>query len=169
MLRRALNGLYSLSGILAAFFLFLIGASIFAQMVGRFFGYAVDATEFSGFSMAASSFLGLAYALRNGAHVRVDILLQNLPLPVQRVLEILCCFAGALFVGYATWCAVTFTLESHEYGDLSPGLLAAPLWIPQTGMSIGLGLLTLALVDDLVVLLRGGMPSYLTNEHASLE
>ena len=42
MLRAVLDTLYRVSGYLAAAFLFLIAATIIAQIVGRYFGVALD-------------------------------------------------------------------------------------------------------------------------------
>ena len=38
------------------------------------------------------------------------------------------------------------------------------LWIPQSGMALGLALMTLALADDFVVVMAGGEASYLAAE-----
>jgi hypothetical protein len=35
-----------------------------------------------------------------------------------------------------------------------------PLWVPQTVMVVGLGLFWVALLDELVTLLRGSVPSF---------
>jgi hypothetical protein len=40
------------------------------------------------------------------------------------------------------------------------GVIAVPLWIPQLGMSVGLSILTIALLDELLHLLFGGAPRY---------
>jgi len=71
-MRTFLDRLYLISGYLAALFLLAIGATIVLQIIGRFFGVAIDSTELSGFCLAASSFLGLAYALKGGPHVPVS-------------------------------------------------------------------------------------------------
>lgn len=169
MLRSILNTLYKLTGALSAIFLVAIAVSILFQMIGRFFGIIVDATEFSGFCLSASSFLGLAYTLRHGSHVRVSVLLEVLSPAKQRYFELFSCATGALFCGYAAWWAVLFAMESHEYGDLSPGLIAAPMWIPQLGMCIGLVMLTIALMDDFIALLRGKHASYQSHVHEAVE
>jgi TRAP-type C4-dicarboxylate transport system permease small subunit len=62
-MRRFLDSVYAVSGGLSAFFLMMIGVSILGQIIGRRFNVAFDATEISGFCMAASTFLGLAYTL----------------------------------------------------------------------------------------------------------
>ena len=60
MLRSILDRVYLYSGHVAAFFLLAIGACILAQIIWRTLGRTLDATEASGFCMAASTFFGLA-------------------------------------------------------------------------------------------------------------
>lgn len=55
--------------------------------------------------------------------------------------------------GYATWYTVGLIGESWRYGDTSSGMVAVPLWIPQTPVAVGLGLLTVALMHTLVEVL----------------
>jgi hypothetical protein len=43
---------------------------------------------------------------------------------------------------------------------MAQGVVAVPLWIPQTGYSGGLVILAIALIDELVNVLRGNRPSY---------
>ena len=80
VLRRGLDGLYLLSGILAACFLIAILTLIVVQMVARWTGEIFPgAPEYAGYSMAAASFLAFASALNHGSHIRVSILLNALP------------------------------------------------------------------------------------------
>jgi hypothetical protein len=67
----------------------------------------------------------------------------------------------ALFVvAYFAWFAIGMTWFSYTFGDVSQGLIAVKLWIPQSGMAAGLLVLAVALLDDLIVVLRGGEASY---------
>jgi uncharacterized membrane protein (DUF441 family) len=49
---------------------------------------------------------------------------------------------------------------------VSQGLTPIALWIPQTGMALGLVVMTIALLDDLVAILRGADTSYQRAEKA---
>jgi TRAP-type C4-dicarboxylate transport system permease small subunit len=60
--------------------------------------------------------------------------------------------------GYATYFAGSLLWESWHYGDMSTGIVAIPLWIPQLSMVGGLGLLTVALVDTFVEALIARKP-----------
>jgi len=52
------------------------------------------------------------------------------------------------------------TYDSYRFNDMAQGVVAVPLWIPQTGYSGGLVILAIALIDELVNVLRGNRPSY---------
>ena len=73
-MRRFLDTLYLWSGYLAALFLVMIALTIIAQILGRFVGIAIDSTESAGFSLAGSTFFGLAYTFRHDGHIRVTLL-----------------------------------------------------------------------------------------------
>lgn len=159
-MRPALEALYRASGLLSAFFLMMIGVTILLQIAGRFFGFAFDATEISGFCMAASTFLGLAYTLHAGAHIRINLLVGKLAAANRRRVEIWCCAVGSAVFAYLSAKAWEMTWESFLFGDTSPGLMAVPFWIPQAGMALGATVMTVALVDELVQTLGGRVPDF---------
>lgn len=163
-MRQSLDILYRVSGGLSAFFLMMIGITILGQIVGRLFGIAFDATEISGFCMAASTFLGLAYTLRAGAHIRVNLLIGRFGPQGRRAVEMWCCALGGIALGYFSINAWMMTYDSLAFGDTSPGLMAVPFWIPQIGMSLGATILTIALFDELAQVLGGKIPEFLDAE-----
>lgn len=129
------------------------------------FGSAIGLTipsysDFTGFLLAAASFLSLAHALREGSHIRVVLVLGRLPEKVQRIAEVWCVGFALTIAAYFTWFTAKLTLESHTYHDLSSGMIAVPIWIPQSCMLLGLVILSIALLDELVTVLRGRDPSY---------
>jgi len=146
-MRRLLDGLYLASGILAAGFLLALLAAILAQVIGRKMGLTVDTTELSGFFMAASTFLGLAFTFRDGGHIRISLLITRATGARRQALEMWCCIASAVLIGYLAAHASLFALESYAFQDVSPGLLAIAFWIPQSAMAAGLIILTIALLD----------------------
>jgi len=52
-------------------------------------------------------------------------------------------------------------MESSEYGDVSHGVDATPLWLPQLTMAVGATVFFIALLNDFVGLSLGGKPSRL--------
>jgi len=168
-MRRALDILYSVSGLLSAFFLVMIGVTILLQIAGRFLNFAFDATEVSGFCMAASTFLGLAYTLRANAHIRVTLMVGKLPAESRRRVEIWCCTLGAAAFAYVSANAWLMTYDSFLFGDTSPGLMAVPFWIPQLGMAFGASIMTIALVDELVQTIGGKIPDFADAEAQAID
>lgn len=159
-MRGLLDGLYRLSGGLAAVLLFLIAATIVAQIVGRLFGVALDSTESGGFSLAGTTFLGLAYTLKNGAHIRVSLIAGKLKGRAARLLDMWCSGFAAVATAYLAWQTGGMVLDSWRFGELSPGLLAIPFWIPQTAMLLGVVILTIAFVDEFCLAASGREPGY---------
>ena len=160
MLRTSLDWMYRLSGYLAGFFLAAIAALIVAQIVGRFAAVAIDAVEVSGFCMAASTFFGLASALRHGSHIRVNLLIRRFSGSASKAAELWCAGVGALAIGYFSFQAISMVWDTYSFGDMTKGLIIMELWIPQTAMAAGAVILTVALADEFVQVLRGRLPSY---------
>ena len=67
---------------------------------------------------------------------------------------------AALSVSYLAWWAARFTLESYQFNDMAGGMVAIPIWIPQLSFVIGSFVFVLAVVDELFIVLRGGVPTY---------
>lgn len=166
-MRTALNAIYKGSGLLAGFFLIAIAVLSLVQIVGRLLGFAASSyDELAGYCMAASSFLGLAWTLRCNEHIRMTLAINQAKSGLRRALEILCLAIAIAITGYFCWYSVDMAWTSHVLNDLSQGLVPIRLWIPQSGMALGLAILLLALVDDLVVTALGGEPSYEVAEAA---
>ena len=176
-MRKFLDSLYLASGWAAAFFIAAICSLVVAQVClnlidrisGLITGTAIGLTipsyaDFTGFFLAAASFLALAHTLRQGAHIRVTLLISHLPGRIARAFEFWCVFVAASISIYFSWYTTILVRESYEFHDLSPGMIAIPLWIPQTAMLIGLIILSIALIDEFIGLLRGHTPSYHGNE-----
>ena len=160
MVRHALDKLYVASGYVATGFLVCIGVLIIAQVAGRFLVLAIDATELAGYCLAATTYFGLAYTFRKGSHIRVDLLIRHANERVRRGVEIWCCGAGTLLLGYFAYYVVVMTWKSYIYGDVSTNLVAIPLWIPQLAMAAGAVTLTVAVADEFIWVLGGRKPRY---------
>lgn len=172
-MRRQLDRIYRASGYIAAFFLFAIFSvvliqvtlglidEILAVLVGKAYGLQISGyARFSGYFLAAATFFALAYTFKEGSHIRVSLVVQHLPKGVQRWVEVWCCAVATTLTGYFTLQMISLVHDSYRFNDVSSGLIAVPLWIPQTAMVVGLVILTLALVDETVRVLLGQRPSY---------
>ena len=155
-LRRFLDGLYLAGGALAALSLVTILAIIVGQMVARWTGLTFPgATSYAGYAMAAASFFAFAHALNHGSHIRVSLFLHALG--EKRFWGELWCFAiGTAASTYFAWYAVRGAWWSWKLNDVSQGLDATPVWIPQISMVAGTVLLAVAFWDHLVRLVFTG-------------
>jgi TRAP-type C4-dicarboxylate transport system permease small subunit len=168
--RPALQRLYELAGILGGIFMVLLLVFVLYSVgpgVGLWLDHsfglpnpfpyvARSADEFAGYAMLASSFLALASTFGRGEHIRVTLFLQRLKGTARRLAEIWCLGLGTLLSGYLAWFTVRLCWQSYEINDLSTGLIAIPLWIPQVGMAAGAVVLFVAVVEQLVVVAAGG-------------
>ena len=176
-MRKFLDGLYLASGWLGAFFIAAICTLVVAQVClnlidrisGMLTGTAIGLTipsyaDFTGFFLAAASFLALAHTIRQGAHIRVTLFISHLPAGVARLIEYWCVATAAAIAVYFSYYTAILVWESYQFHDLSSGMIAVPLWIPQTAMFTGLAILSIALIDEFIGLVRGNTPSYATTE-----
>lgn len=156
-IRKTLDFLYLAAGVAAALCLIAILVLIVAQMVARWTGEIFPgAPNYAGYAMAAASFLAFANALNRGAHIRVSILLNAVPPGPRRLLEIWCFALGAAVAWYFTYYAYWFVYWSWKFTEISQGQDAVHLWIPQSVMVIGGGLMAIALTDNLIhVIVKG--------------
>ena len=155
-MRKALDTLYDAAGYLAAFFMVGILLMVLASVVGRLAGFNLRGSDaYAGYCMAAASFLALAHTLKRGEHIRVSLLLDRFGGRLRRPLEIWSHLAGTFFCAVLAWFSIRLVLQSHEFNDVSQGNDATPLWIPQVGMALGATVMLVAMVDDLVAVLRG--------------
>src|SRR6476619_8405214 len=155
-MRRFLDFLYDAAGYLAAFFMVGILLMVLASVIGRMVGFNLRGSDaYAGYCMAAASFLALAHTLKRGEHIRVSLLLDRFGGRLRRPLELWSHAAGTFFCAALAFFSVRLVWQSHAFNDVSQGNDATPLWIPQIAMAIGAVVLFIAMVDDLVQVLRG--------------
>lgn len=159
--RIALDLVYRFCGVLAAIALATIAVLILAQIVGRFFGVLVPGVnEAAAFLLAATTFLALAYSFRAGSHIRVSVVLHHLPPRLRRFADLLSVAVAAALIGYFAWYTWQLVIDSIRFNEVSDGLLAIPLAIPQGAMLAGLVMLAIALVEEFFNILFGGAPTF---------
>jgi len=166
-MRRILDIAYKAAGGIAALSILgiclIVSAQVMLNILARVGGPNWSFTipsyaDFAGFLLATASFMAMAYTLREGSHIRVNLLVQNLPDRPRWLLELFALALGAIMAGYATYFTGSLLGESYHYGDMSTGIIAVPIWIPQLAMVGGMGLLTVAFLDTLIEALRSRAP-----------
>ncbi len=154
--RRLLDALYDGCAALAALAMVGLLAAVLLSVAGRQFGFNIPGIDsYAGFLLAASGFLSLAHTLKRGEHIRVTLLINSVSPRAKRALEVWTLVAGALLAGLFAFYSIKLAWQSHEFNDVSTGTDATPLWIPQLSMAAGAAVLLIALLDELVLELRG--------------
>ncbi|HSW83421.1 MAG TPA: TRAP transporter small permease [Usitatibacter sp.] len=154
-MRRFLDFLYDAAGYSAAFFMVGILLMVLASVVGRMVGFNLRGSDaYAGYCMAAASFLALAHTLKRGEHIRVNLFLDRFDGRLRRPLELWSHAAGTFFCGALAWFSVRLVWQSRAFNDISQGNDATPMWIPQVAMAVGAIVLLIAMVDDLVAVIR---------------
>jgi TRAP-type C4-dicarboxylate transport system permease small subunit len=166
-LRRFLDRLYAASGVLAAVCLASIGALMLAQAFGREAGILIrGADDIVAWLCAASAFLALGHTFRRGELVRVGLWIDMLSARARRGAELAALGVTALFAAYMVWAVARFVYESWQFKELAQGLIAIPIWIPQMSLVLGAAIFLIAVLDELVAVLKRRKPAYQEAEEA---
>ncbi len=162
-MRGVLNSLYRLSGILASAFIVLICTTVLIQVAfnlvdkvaqlvtGSAIGFVLPSyAEFAGYFLAASMSFALADTLKSNSHIRVTLITLKMSDFQFWLSELFACLTGTFISLFFAFWSFNLVYESFKFGDLSPGIVAVPLWIPQLSMAIGVATLAICFIDLLI-------------------
>jgi TRAP-type C4-dicarboxylate transport system permease small subunit len=160
-MRKLLDRLYLGAAYVAASCVLLIMVLMIAQSILREMHVRTGAVnDVVAWLCAAGSFFAMAHAFKHGDFVRVTLLLEKVSDAAKRRFEIAALSIAVIAVGYLMFWANRFTYESWAFNDIAQGLLPLPMWIPQLSFALGSILLFVAVLDELIIVLRGARPSY---------
>ena len=155
-MRRLLDGLYSATATVAAVFMVGLLIMVLLSIAGRQFGFHVPGTDaYAGYLMAGSGFLALAHTLKRGEHIRVTLLLNSLHGSWRKALEVWSLGFASLLSTVMAFYSCRLVWQSLDFNDVSTGVDATPLWIPQLVMAVGTVVFAIAFVDDFILELLG--------------
>lgn len=155
-MRRALDGLYTVCGVLAGLAMVLLVVMVMIEVIGARIGVFVPwANPFAGYMMAAVIFLALAHTFRRGEHIRVTLILERLSPLRQHHLDLVAFAFGVALSGLFAAAAIRLVYISWLIHDVSPAMDATPMWIPQLTFAFGASVFFIAMVDDFVAEIRG--------------
>lgn len=109
---------------------------------------------------AATAFLALGHTFRRGELVRIGLLVDHLPPGLRHPVNLAALAIALAFVGYMAYAVVRFVYESWKLNEVAQGLIQIPIWLPQMSFVLGALILFVAVLDEFVVLARGGKPAY---------
>jgi C4-dicarboxylate transporter DctQ subunit len=152
MLVRLLNGLISASALVAGLLIlitaFLVGYEVIMRYV--FNSPTLWTFDVTIFLIMYSAFLGSAFTLREGKHVRLEFFtnwLQRYGLP-SRILSILSNVIIIVFWLLATYTAFRDTITAYKFSQVTQSYLRFPLMIPLIALVLGGVLVLIQLLID---------------------
>ena len=127
----------------------------FDIMARRVLGFSSGATsELSGYLLAVGMSWGLAAALIERAHVRIDMLVQKLPLGARAWLHFLAVAVLLAVAGFFAWGAAALARDSWQLRATDVSQLSTPLVLPQALWAAGFVLFLLVALALLARVLR---------------
>jgi len=154
-LGRLADRLSTAAGVLSGLCIVGILLIVCVEVVLRQFKISMLVTdEFAGYLNAAAVFLGLAYTLKGGGFIRVELLYDALPLPLRQAARWIFTIVATVLAGTLFYYSVQHVLYAFAQDTRAISILDTPEWIPQSVMVIGLGVLLLQLIAFLVERMR---------------
>jgi len=149
-----LKTLYRLSGYVAAAFLILVTTFILVGIASRIFGFYIRGlAEYSGYCMAASSFLALAYTFGEKGHIRITLFLEKSKKNIRRFLEHWCLFVATFFSGFLSFYFIKMLLISINFQERSEGADEILIWIPQVPVALGSTIFFICVLHNFILLI----------------
>jgi TRAP-type C4-dicarboxylate transport system permease small subunit len=131
------------------------------DVIGRkFFGVSSKTTtEITGYMLAFGIGWSLAMTMSERAHIRIDVLVNKLPLGPRKYLHALALLLLAIFALFIAWAAYSLVVESLEFGATDNSAMSIPLVLPQGLWAFGIAVfaaLVVVLSAEVAILLARG-------------
>ena len=150
-LDRGLDRLYRLCGYAAAVCMVMIALLVLGSIVTRMLSvYVPGLTEYSGYAMAAGSFLALAYTFGEKGHIRVELFLSRLGAGARRMMEMWCLGVAVVTTTWLAWYMTRLVYYSWKFQEKSEGADAILLWKPQSLVMAGSIVMAIAILHHFI-------------------
>ena len=155
MIDKAFDRIARVIELVLAFAFILAVLLNFSNVVGRYlFGISLlGSDEVQVFIMVGMTFLGAVVVTRRNHHLRMDVLVQFMPLPVRvalRIAEQLLLAALACFVLTQSY---FYARQMFRIGRTSD-MAGVPMWIPHGTVALGFALIFIIAIWRTVAILR---------------
>ena len=125
----------------------------------NFFGVASPwAFDLSEYALVWMTFLGAPWVLLQDRHVRIEILVEPLPVRVQKWLGLVVCLVGVVTCAVLTWRTGMAALEYFDRNVMMPRIWRIPRILPYAAVPVGSALLMLAFLFRAGLYLREPNP-----------
>jgi len=145
-----IEALNRLAGLAAGLILLAMVVMIGREAIGRyFFGSPTDwVVELSGFLLVGIVFMGGAFILQEGAHLRVDILYSRFGRRTRTWIDLLACVVALPFLGMLAWQSAKLAWKAWASGEVSI-VMRWPLYLPELLVPVGVAMLLAQLLIQL--------------------
>jgi TRAP-type C4-dicarboxylate transport system permease small subunit len=123
---RLLDALITVACLLLLLMTVIIGLDVFLRNIGA--GGLAVSNEISEDILYLTTLLAAPWLLRQGQHIRVDILLRALPARIAYALEWVGDAVGLLCSLYFVWYGILITKTSYMAGSINIKTLVTPEW-----------------------------------------
>ncbi|WP_282605740.1 TRAP transporter small permease [Pelagibius sp. Alg239-R121] len=139
------------------------------DVLSRYFFDAASpwAFDLSEYALVWITFLGAPWVLMQDRHVRIEILVEALPVAMQRVLGVLVCLTAIAVCAVLTWRTGIAAIEYLERNIMMPRIWRIPRVWPYCVIPLGCGFLTLAFALRLTLYLKETDPEATLRAKAS--
>jgi len=108
------------------------------------------AEEYGSQSLVVITCIGLAYAWKTQSHVRVEFLVDRLPVGMQRWLRLFTLLLAIVFSGFMVYGAYELVSTSLMFGTRSTSWIRTPVAYPQMTILLGSILIFLQLIVEII-------------------
>ena len=132
------TGIAKFEWIVLSYGVLIMAANSIANVIGRFvFGQSIYfSMELNAFLMVLITFIGLGYAARQGRHIRMSAVYDQLPDVGRKVLIIIISLVTAAIMFVLAYYSVSYVHRLFELGKVTPSL-RVPLWITYLWVPVG--------------------------------
>jgi len=131
--------LANLGAYISSIVIFITTLLITIGSLGRyFFNFNIPGVdEISAYMLIVVTYLGLAYTLREDAHISISIIVSKLKRRIFEKLNVILLFVSLLIVIVYFYFSLDALIETIKKNELSLTVLQTPLWIPKSVICAG--------------------------------
>ena len=128
----------------------------FINVIGRYgFGSSIlSADELQIYIMVFMTFLGAAVVAWRNHHLRMDVVVNALPMPLRRLVRMAELAVIVILTVFVLWNSTYYAEQMFMIGRVSD-MARVPMWIPHGAVATGFGLMALIACLRLVQALAG--------------
>lgn len=151
LFNRVTNGMTLVTGEMAGVAIFLLAVCVVVDVFLRYaFGKpTIWINEAAGYTLLVITFLGLAYTLRENAHIKVLVVVSRLPSQIQDWMKVISSVVSLIVISILFKLTWDLFMQSVEGGTTSATMWDVPLAPWQVFIPFGLAVIGVLLICNL--------------------